>query len=319
MPPRPEAVRRGLRIVYPRTDEPRGVHRFFVEDPSGTIVNVPALRALIVTRRAPHGDNEPRTAETLGYPAAVHVPEHHVVAAELVRAFDVGTAAEVVALDRVSVQIAAGSFVALAGPSGSGKSTLLYLIGAMDRPSAGELFVLGRALHGLPERALGAHRREVGFVFQRFNLLPQLTARDNVLLPLLSGRVGAPERARADELLEAVGLLSRRDALPSQLSGGQQQRVAIARALMREPRLLLADEPTGNLDSATGAEVLDLLAQLRERRELTVVLATHDAVVAERSDRVLALRDGALVADVATEDRARVRELLRAGSHPETP
>jgi putative ABC transport system ATP-binding protein len=233
------------------------------------------------------------------------------------RRFDAGTPAEVVALDGVSFDVAAGSFVSLAGPSGSGKSRLLYLVGAMDRPSGGELRVLGRALHEPTDRELGAHRREVGFVFQRFNLLPQLTARDNVLLPVLSGRVGAPERARADELLEAVGLFARRDALPSQLSGGQQQRVAIARALMREPPLLLADEPTGNLDSGTGAEVLALLAALRETRELTVVLATHDPLVAERSDRVLALRDGRLVADVAADDGARVRELLQAGAPPD--
>jgi putative ABC transport system ATP-binding protein len=236
---------------------------------------------------------------------------------DLRRRFDAGTAAEVVALDGVSCEVAAGSFVSLVGPSGSGKSTLLYLVGAMDRPSGGQLWVLGRALHELSDRALSGHRREVGFVFQRFNLLPQLTARDNVLLPLLSGRVGMQERARADELLEAVGLFGRRDALPSQLSGGQQQRVAIARALMREPRLLLADEPTGNLDSGTGAEVLELLAGLRERRELTVVLATHDPLVAERGDRILALRDGRLVADVSTDDGARVRELLQATTPPD--
>jgi putative ABC transport system ATP-binding protein len=233
---------------------------------------------------------------------------------DLRRCFDAGTPAAVVALDGVSFEIAAGSFVSLAGPSGSGKSTLLYLIGAMDRPSSGELRVLGRPLHELSDRELSVHRRDVGFVFQRFNLLPQLTARDNVLLPLLSGKVDADDRARADELLDAVGLLARRDALPSQLSGGQQQRVAIARALMREPRLLLADEPTGNLDSGTGADVLELLMTLRERPALTVLLATHDPLVAERGERVLALRDGRVVADVSTEDGARVRELLQTGS-----
>jgi putative ABC transport system ATP-binding protein len=236
---------------------------------------------------------------------------------DLRRRFSPDTSAEIIALAGVSFEIKAGSFVSLAGPSGSGKSTLLYLIGAMDRPSGGELHVLGRALHELSDRALSVHRRDVGFVFQRFNLLPQLTARDNVLLPLLSGRVGVDERARADELLEAVGLFGRRGALPSELSGGQQQRVAIARALMREPELLLADEPTGNLDSGTGAEVLDLLATLRDRRELTIVLATHDPLVAERGDRILALRDGLLVADAATGDGAHVRELLQAIALPD--
>jgi putative ABC transport system ATP-binding protein len=201
----------------------------------------------------------------------------------------------VVALDEVSLSFEAGTLVALAGPSGSGKSTLLHVLGAMDVPDRGTIRVGDDEVTALSRRERVAFRRRIGFVFQRFHLLPALTALDNVAAPLLPYRVGFDKHARARELLAAVGLAGREDALPAELSGGQQQRVAIARALVGEPVLLLADEPTGNLDSRTGQELLELLLRLRAERGTTIVIATHDPVVAGRCDRVVRLRDGRVV------------------------
>jgi putative ABC transport system ATP-binding protein len=198
----------------------------------------------------------------------------------------------VTALDGVTLDVAPGSVVALSGPSGSGKSTLLHVIGALERADSGTVEVAGRELGGLSRRELAAHLRRVGFVFQRFNLLPALTVADNVMAPVLPYRVGFDKEARARELLAAVGLAGRETSLPSRLSGGQQQRVAIARALINRPPLVLADEPTGNLDSRTGAEIVDLLLGLRAEHGVTVVLATHDPQVAARCDRVVRLLDG---------------------------
>jgi putative ABC transport system ATP-binding protein len=202
------------------------------------------------------------------------------------------------AADGIDLEAAAGSLVALTGPSGSGKSTLLHLVGGVDGADEGTIVVDDREVTALRGDALAAHRRRVGFVFQRFNLLGALTARDNVLAPVVPFRTGFDKTARADDLLAAVGLAGRERALPSRLSGGQQQRVAIARALIWEPGLLLADEPTGNLDSRTGAEVLDLLERVRAERGTTVLLATHDPVVAARCDRVVRLQDGRVTDDV---------------------
>jgi putative ABC transport system ATP-binding protein len=196
------------------------------------------------------------------------------------------------ALDGVTLDIATGSTVAVTGPSGSGKSTLLHLIAALDRPDAGTVEVGGIDLAALSRRKLAAHRRRVGFVFQRFNLLPALTALDNVLAPVLPYRVDFDREARARELLDAVGLAGRERSLPSRLSGGQQQRVAVARALINRPGVILADEPTGNLDSRTGAEIVELLLGLRDRDGITVVLATHDTGMAARCDRMVRLVDG---------------------------
>lgn len=202
--------------------------------------------------------------------------------------------AELVALDAVDLRIESGTAVALTGPSGSGKSTVLHLLGGMDRPSEGMVEVDGDEL---TPRRLDAHRRRVGFVFQRFHLLPALTVLDNVLAPVLPRRVDFDRHGRAKELLEAVGLAERADALPSQLSGGQQQRVALARALINRPGLLLADEPTGNLDSTTGREIVELLLSLRERYGTTMLVATHDVEVAANCDRIVRLHDGRIVAD----------------------
>lgn len=200
-------------------------------------------------------------------------------------------------LDHVDLSIEAGEFVAILGPSGSGKSTLLGLLAGLDRPSEGSVQLDGVALEGLDEDALALLRREkVGFVFQSFQLLSNLTARENILLPMeLGGRSGAP--ARADELLERVGLADRGHHYPSQLSGGEQQRVALARAFGPRPSVLLADEPTGNLDSETGSHALDLLVGLREAEGTTLVLVTHDAQVAKRAGRRVHLASGRIVRD----------------------
>jgi putative ABC transport system ATP-binding protein len=194
----------------------------------------------------------------------------------------------------VSLDVPAGSAVALTGPSGSGKSTLLHLIGAIERLDGGRIEVGEQDVGALTRRGRTAYRRGVGFVFQRFHLLPALTALDNVVAPVLPFRTSFDKNARARELLDRVGLGDRAGALPSKLSGGQQQRVAIARALINEPRLLLADEPTGNLDSETGRTVVDLLLRLREEHGTTLLVATHDPAVAARCDDAVHLRDGRL-------------------------
>jgi putative ABC transport system ATP-binding protein len=201
----------------------------------------------------------------------------------------------VTALDSVSLSIEAGALVAVSGPSGSGKSTLLHVLGAMDVPDAGTIRVGDDEVTALSRRERVAYRRRVGFVFQRFHLLPALTALDNVAAPLLPYRTAFDKHERARELLGAVGLAGRETALPAELSGGEQQRVAIARALVGEPVLLLADEPTGNLDSQTGEELLELLLRIRAERGTTIVVATHDPVVASRCDRVVRLHDGRIV------------------------
>jgi putative ABC transport system ATP-binding protein len=200
------------------------------------------------------------------------------------------------AVDEVDLAAGRGEAVAIMGPSGCGKSTLLHLLGGLDRPSDGELWLNGRRIDQLSERALaGLRRREVGFVFQAFHLMDELTARENVEIPaLLDGRTPRQARRRALELLEQVGLADRGDHLPAALSGGQRQRVAIARALVNEPRVLLADEPTGNLDSAATLEVLRLLEHLNAAG-LTLVIVTHDERVGATADRLISMRDGALI------------------------
>lgn len=202
--------------------------------------------------------------------------------------------ARVSALAGVSLTLAAGDFVALMGPSGCGKSTLLHLCGAMDQPSSGEVTLEGRSLAGLNDDELTRLRRtRIGFVFQFFNLLPTLTLADNIALPCLLG--GMPPRhaaSRAAELAERVGIGHRLQHYPQQVSGGEMQRAAIARALAHRPALLIADEPTGNLDSENGARVLGLLAELNRETRTTVLLATHSAEVAAAAQRVRRLRDG---------------------------
>lgn len=206
--------------------------------------------------------------------------------------------AEIIALGGISLEIPRAAFAAVMGPSGSGKSTLLHLIGGLDRPSGGELLVDGRLMAQMADDEITLFRRKrVGFVFQFFNLLPTLTALENTALPLvLDGRSKAHAEGRARRLLAKVGLEKREYHLPEEMSGGEVQRVAIARALAFDPPILLADEPTGNLDTATSAEILTLLETLNLEEGLTIVLITHEAEIARRAERILQMRDGLLEA-----------------------
>jgi putative ABC transport system ATP-binding protein len=213
----------------------------------------------------------------------------------LTRRYSVGKAV-VVALSDVELTVGCGEFMALVGPSGSGKSTLLNLIGGLDRPTGGEIYVDGLSLRKASEAELVRYRRErVGFIFQSFNLLPTYNAVENVESPMMLAEVPRPERRqRAMNLLDSVGLAQRILHKPNEMSGGEKQRVAIARALANRPLLLLADEPTGNLDSKTGAAVLDLLCSLHKSQGLTMIMVTHDLEVAARADRIIHLRDGSI-------------------------
>ena len=200
----------------------------------------------------------------------------------------------VTALQEVDLEIAAGEFVALVGPSGSGKSTLLNLLGGLDRPTSGRLWVADAELDAMSRRALAELRlRKIGFVFQEYNLIPVLSALENVeYVMLLQGVPDAERHDRALAILNEVGLAGLEDRRPGELSGGQQQRVAVARAIVSEPALVLADEPTANLDSATGAALMDLMRQLNEKKGVTFVFATHDTMVMERARRLVRLKDG---------------------------
>ena len=213
-------------------------------------------------------------------------------------------------LKNIDFEVARGQFVAIMGASGSGKSTLLGLLAGLDSPTSGQILLDGADITGLEEDTLAVLRgRKVGFVFQSYQLIPTLTAEENVLLPLDLAGVG-DGRGRARELLERVGLLDRRDHYPVQLSGGEQQRVALARAFVMRPPILMADEPTGNLDSANGRLVLDLLLRFNRREKTTLLLVTHDRELASYADRRITLRDGAIVGDeIQTPVSAAGREL----------
>jgi ABC-type lipoprotein export system ATPase subunit len=216
-------------------------------------------------------------------------------AVDLAKTYHIGNR-PVEVLRGVSIEIAKGQFVALRGASGAGKSTLLHLLGGLDRPNHGTIEFSGTNLAKLSGTALSRLRnRHIGFIFQSYHLLPELDALENVSIAARIGRRDAGEtEAAARGLLERVGLADRLDHLPAELSGGEQQRVSIARALINGPALILADEPTGNLDSATGNEILDLLQRLRENTNVSMVIATHDAAVAARAERTIELQDGTL-------------------------
>jgi putative ABC transport system ATP-binding protein len=222
-----------------------------------------------------------------------------------------GTGGQVTAASDVTFTIEAGAFVALTGASGSGKSTLLHMIGALERPDSGTIITNGTDVTALRGAALADYRRTVGFVFQRYNLLPGLTALDNVIAPVLPYRTRWDKRQRARDLLEAVGLAGRERSLPARMSGGEQQRIAIARALINTPALLLADEPTGNLDTANATSILDLLTRLRAEHHITIVLASHDPQIAARSERLIRLRDGAVIDDIQLTADRPVQDIIR--------
>lgn len=225
-----------------------------------------------------------------------------------------GDGAPIKALDDVSIQIASGELVAVMGPSGSGKSTLLNQIGALDRPTSGEVLVAGQNLRTIEDvDSFRAH--SVGFIFQLHNLLPTLTARENAEVPMMGHVPAAERRARADELLRLVGLGDRTHHLPNQLSGGERQRVAVARALANNPPLVLADEPTGSLDSQAGRSLMDLLKDLNREHGTTFIVVTHDPAVARQTQRVLVMEDGRIV----REDQvgSPIEEDLRLWRHSE--
>jgi putative ABC transport system ATP-binding protein len=238
-------------------------------------------------------------------------PADTVVAARgLGRSFGAGDTA-VQALSNVDIELARGRFTAIMGPSGSGKSTLMHILAGLDQPTAGCVHIDGIDITGLKEKALTRLRREkIGFIFQSFNLLPTLTAYENIVLPLtIAGRKA--DESWLGQLIDTVGLRDRLTHRPSELSGGQQQRVAVARSLVTRPSVLFADEPTGNLDSRTGEEVLALLRRSADEFGQTIAMVTHDAYAASRADRVVFLKDGEIVYDRDGMDRDEIYEVIK--------
>jgi putative ABC transport system ATP-binding protein len=241
--------------------------------------------------------------------AAMAPPGAPVVARALIRRYGEGDTA-VDALRGVDVDVRAGELVAVMGPSGSGKSTLMHLLAGLDQPTSGTVTIAGTELGALGDSALTRLRREhIGFIFQFFNLLPMLDAQENILLPLsIAGE--RPDQAWVDELVAKVGLQARRSHRPSELSGGEQQRVAIARALVTRPTILLADEPTGNLDSKTGGEILELMRASVDAYGQTTVMVTHDPRAAAIADRVLFIADGRIVKELGGASAAEVLAVM---------
>ncbi len=208
-----------------------------------------------------------------------------------------GSGNKVVALSDVNLAVASGEFVSIMGPSGSGKSTLLNIVGCLDKPSSGDVYIDDAKIdYGNAGSLVQLHRQTMGFVFQGFNLISTMNALENVWYPMYFNKVPKPERKkRAEELLESVGLRDRALHLPSELSGGEQQRVAIARSLANHPRLILADEPTGNIDSRTGKKIIDLMKKLNKEQGITFIVTTHDKAMANNADRVITITDGEIV------------------------
>jgi putative ABC transport system ATP-binding protein len=225
--------------------------------------------------------------------------------------YGTGQGEQVTAADHVTFSVETGAFVALTGASGSGKSTMLHMIGALERPDSGVIISNGTDVTALRGAARADYRLTIGFVFQRYNLLPALTALDNVIAPVLPYRTSWDKRDRARELLAAVGLAGRERSLPARMSGGEQQRIAIARALINTPALLLADEPTGNLDSGNATEILDLLARLRAEHGMTIILASHDPQIAARAERLIRLRDGVVIDDIQLAGHRAAEDVIR--------
>jgi len=247
--------------------------------------------------------------ESIGQIRTADVP---IVVEDVHKYYELGDT-RVHALRGVSLEIAGGEFVAVMGASGSGKSTFMNILGCLDSPSSGRYFLEGTDVSTLNKRQLAAIRNQkIGFVFQGFNLLSRTTALENAELPAIYARVSEEERVRrAKEALAMVGLADRAEHFPSQLSGGQQQRVAIARALVNRPAILLADEPTGNLDSRTAVEVMEIFQQLNEEHGLTIVLVTHEHDIAQFARRSIIFRDGKVKKDERLSNRQRAREVLK--------
>jgi putative ABC transport system ATP-binding protein len=222
---------------------------------------------------------------------------------QLTKIYEIGDQ-RVLALDHIDLTLMPGEFVAVMGPSGSGKSTLMHLVGLLDRPTSGQYFLEGRDVAGLsPDDQADVRSRRLGFVFQSYNLLPRTTAVENVELPMIYAGVPESERRRrALEALDAVDLTHVVDHQPNQLSGGQQQRVAIARALVNDPSMILADEPTGALDTKSSQDVMNLFKELNEKRGITIFLVTHEPDVAANAKRIVTFRDGHIISDVETKD-----------------
>lgn len=217
----------------------------------------------------------------------------HIEAKELSKIYGSGEG-KVTALDRASLVIGTGDFISIMGPSGSGKSTLLHLLSGLDRPTSGVLTYGGRDIYSFTDRELSAfRRRRIGFVFQQFNLLPVLTAKENIIMPLLLDKK-QPDTEYLEKITRLLGIEGRLMHLPHELSGGQQQRVAIARALIAQPEIIFADEPTGNLDSKSGSEVMEMLESIQKEMEKTLVIITHDSRIARRADRRFMIVDGVL-------------------------
>jgi putative ABC transport system ATP-binding protein len=245
-------------------------------------------------------------------------PDQGIAAGEVIRmegvhkVYDLGEV-QVHALRGIDVQIGRGEFVAIMGPSGGGKSTFMNICGCLDRPTRGRYWLEGRDVSELDKRErAGIRNKHIGFVFQGFNLLPRTTALENVELPGLYARLEAEDRAaRARAALEIVGLAERAGHYPSQLSGGQQQRVAIARALMNHPAILLADEPTGNLDTRTSIEIMEIFQRLNEQERLTLVVVTHEPDIARFARRIITFRDGRIRRDESVEEQLRADQALR--------
>ncbi|KAF5410625.1 MAG: putative ABC transporter ATP-binding protein [Candidatus Methanocomedens sp.] len=208
-----------------------------------------------------------------------------------------GSGNQVVALNDVNLAVASGEFVSIMGPSGSGKSTLLNIVGCLDKPSSGDVYIDDEKIdYGNAGSLVKLHRQTMGFVFQGFNLISTMNALENVWYPMYFNKIPKSERKeRAEELLESVGLRDRALHLPSELSGGEQQRVSIARALANNPRLILADEPTGNIDSKTGGKIIDLMKKLNKEQGITFIVTTHDMVMANNADRVITITDGEII------------------------